>query len=65
MQGGSVGRALFSTKNYTVRAIIRNRNSDKAKALLAQGVEVLEADMNSMESIQAAFAGSIRRNELL
>ncbi|KAN0106868.1 NAD(P)-binding protein [Hyaloscypha variabilis] len=58
MQGGSVVRALLSTNNYTIRAITRNRNTDKAKALLSQGVDVVEADMNNMESLRAAFAGS-------
>ncbi|PMD29014.1 NAD(P)-binding protein [Hyaloscypha variabilis F] len=58
MQGGSVVRALLSTNNYTIRAITRNRNTDKTKALLSQGVDVVEADINNMESLRAAFAGS-------
>jgi len=58
MQGGSVVQGLLSTKDYTVRAITRNRESDKAKALLAQGVDVVEADINDVESLQAAFTES-------
>jgi hypothetical protein len=49
MQGGSVVQGLLSTKNYNIRAITRNLKSDKAKALLAQGVDVVEADMNNVE----------------
>jgi hypothetical protein len=58
VQGGSVVRALISTTDYTVRAITRNLKSDKSKALLTQGVDVVEADMDDLESLQAAFAGS-------
>jgi len=58
VQGGSVVQALLSTKEFTVRGITRNRESDKAKALLAQGVDVVEADINDVESLQAAFTGS-------
>jgi hypothetical protein len=58
VQGGSVVQGLLSTKDFTVRAITRNRKSDEAKSLLAQGVDVVEADINDVESLQAAFAGS-------
>jgi hypothetical protein len=58
MQGGSVVQSLLHAKDYAIRAITRSRQSDKAKALLAQGVEVVEADINDLESLKAAFAGS-------
>jgi hypothetical protein len=58
VQGSSVVQALLNAKDYTVRAITRNCKSDKAKALLAQGVDVVEADMNDVESFHAAFTGS-------
>jgi len=58
MQGGSVVRSLLSATEFSVRGITRNRESDAAKALLAQGVDVVEADINDVESLQAAFAGS-------
>jgi hypothetical protein len=58
MQGGSVVQGLLSTKSYTIHAITGNRKSDKAKALFAQGVDVVEADMNNVESLQVAFIGA-------
>ncbi|MBU0690471.1 NmrA/HSCARG family protein [bacterium] len=36
----------------------RNKNSEKAKALAKQGVEVVEADIDDVESLKQAFAGA-------
>ncbi|KAK2598784.1 hypothetical protein N8I77_012171 [Diaporthe amygdali] len=58
IQGGSVIRALLDNPQYSLRAVTRNTKSDAAKALAARGVEVVEADINSVESLRAAFAGS-------
>ena len=61
VQGGSIIRALLSHENhnkYTIRAITRNKDSEGAKKLSAQDVEVVEADANNLESLEAAFAGS-------
>lgn len=58
LQGGSVVRALVKAEGYTVRAITRARQSEKAQALAAQGVDVVEADANDLESLKAAFTGS-------
>ncbi|RDW85262.1 NAD(P)-binding-containing protein [Coleophoma cylindrospora] len=58
IQGASVVQALLNNKGYTVRAITRNRESEKAKALLARGVDVVEANLNDQESLQTAFVGS-------
>jgi hypothetical protein len=57
-QGGSVVQSLLQTKDYTLRAVTRNRKSDGAQALLAQGVDIVEADLNDLQSLQAAFTGS-------
>jgi len=57
-QGGSVVSAALSEGKYKVRAITRNTNSDKAKALVARGAEVVSADLNNEASLAAAFAGS-------
>ncbi|KAK8035706.1 hypothetical protein PG991_001779 [Apiospora marii] len=58
IQGGSVVRALLDDPKYSVRAITRNVKSDAAQALAARGVEVVEADMNDVSSLKAAFTGS-------
>jgi uncharacterized protein YbjT (DUF2867 family) len=58
MQGGSVGQAFLNSEEYSIRAITRNRQSEQVKALLAGGVEIVEADINNLESLIAAFAGS-------
>lgn len=58
IQGGSVIRALLDNPKYSLRAVTRNTKSDAAKALAARGVEVVEADINNVESLRAAFKGS-------
>ncbi|KAH6662631.1 hypothetical protein F5X68DRAFT_178120 [Plectosphaerella plurivora] len=58
IQGGSVVNALLDDAQYSIRAITRNTNSDAAKALTDRGVEVVQADLNDVISLKAAFAGS-------
>lgn len=58
IQGGSVIRALLDSPEYSLRAITRNNKSDGAKALKARGIDVVQADINDIESLRAAFAGS-------
>lgn len=59
-QGGGLVRAILNDKNseFTVRAVTREVNSDKAKALAAMGAEVVSADIDSKESIAAALKGA-------
>jgi uncharacterized protein YbjT (DUF2867 family) len=56
-QGGGLARAILNDKNgeFSLRAITRNTNSDKAKALADAGAEVVSADMDNQESLTAAF----------
>jgi len=54
-QGGSIVEAALKAGTYSVRAITRNTNSDKAKALAARGVEVVSADLNNELSLLKAF----------
>jgi uncharacterized protein YbjT (DUF2867 family) len=56
--GGSVANYLLADGTFTVRAVTRNVNSDKAKALAAKGAEVVGADMDKPETLAAAIAGS-------
>jgi uncharacterized protein YbjT (DUF2867 family) len=59
-QGGGLVRAITNDKNgpFTARAITRDINSDKAKALLKLGAEVVAADVNDLESLKRAFKGA-------
>lgn len=56
-QGGGLVRSILNNNNdgYSVRAITRNTNSDKAKALAGLGAEVVSADLDNPESIKNAF----------
>lgn len=56
-QGGAVVRALAADGAYKVRAVTRNPESDKAKALPA-GVEVVKADFDSPDLLNAALEGA-------
>ena len=56
-QGGSVATALRSA-GWRVRALVRNVDSDKAKALAAQGIVPVRGDLADAPSIQAAMEGA-------
>lgn len=59
-QGGGLARAILRDKGgeFAVRAITRNPGSDKAKALAAQGAEVVKADLDDAASLKQAFKGA-------
>jgi len=59
-QGGGLVRAILNDKSgeFTVRAITRNADSDKAKALKNMGAEVVSADVDNLESLKNAFSGA-------
>jgi uncharacterized protein YbjT (DUF2867 family) len=59
-QGGGLVRAICADPNggFTARAITRDTNSDKAKALAKLGAEVVAADVDDVESLKKAFAGA-------
>lgn len=54
-QGSSVLNHALKDGKYKIRAITRNVNSEKAKALASRGVEVVTADINSEDSLIKAF----------
>jgi uncharacterized protein YbjT (DUF2867 family) len=56
-QGGGLARAILNDSNseFIVRAITRNTDSEKAKALTALGAEVVSADLDNLESLKSAF----------
>lgn len=59
-QGGGLVRAILNdTENsFTARAITRNAASEKAQALKALGAEVVEADLDDVDSLKRAFDGA-------
>ena len=59
-QGGGLVRAIQSDKSgdFTARALTRDANSDKAKALAALGAEVVRVDIDDPASINKAFEGA-------
>lgn len=59
-QGGGLVRAIAADPNggFVARAITRNPDSDKAKALASLGVEVVAADADKPETLAGALAGA-------
>lgn len=59
-QGGGVARAILRDPNgpFTARALTRDVNSEKARALAALGAEVVQADVDDAPSLQRAFQGA-------
>jgi len=58
LQGGAVVNALLSTDEFSIRAITRNPDSDKAQALVTKGCEVVKADADDVSSMVTAFSGA-------
>ena len=54
-QGGAVVQAL--SKEHSIRTLTRNPDSDKAKKLKEQGVEVLKGDFSDPDSLVKAATG--------
>jgi uncharacterized protein YbjT (DUF2867 family) len=59
-QGGGLVRAILNDPHggFTTRALTRKTSSDKAQALAKAGAEVVEADLDSVESLTKAFTGA-------
>src|ERR1700687_1189282 len=59
-KGGGLVRAILSDKTgpFTARAITRNVDSDKARALADAGAEVVAADLDDVKSLRKAFEGA-------
>ena len=58
-QGGGLVRAILEdpSEAFAVRALTRNPESAKSKALAAAGAEVVAADLDDEASVRAAFEG--------
>jgi uncharacterized protein YbjT (DUF2867 family) len=59
-QGGGLAHAILNDKNseFAVRAVTRDINSDKAKALKELGAEVVAGDVDDAASVNKALAGA-------
>jgi uncharacterized protein YbjT (DUF2867 family) len=59
-QGGGLARAILDDpeKLFHARALTRNPHSDKAKELARLGAEVVEANLDDLESVKRAFRGA-------
>jgi uncharacterized protein YbjT (DUF2867 family) len=59
-QGGGMARAILDDpqSGFAVRALTRDVNSEKAKALRKLGAEVVAADVDDVESLERAFQGA-------
>jgi uncharacterized protein YbjT (DUF2867 family) len=59
-QGGGLARAILSDSNsqFAVRALTRKPGSDAAKELASLGAEIVQADIDSVESITKALDGA-------
>lgn len=56
-QGGATLHNLLG-KGFALRALTRKPESEKARALANNGVEVVQGDLNDVESLKKALAGA-------
>ncbi|UCD64180.1 MAG: NmrA/HSCARG family protein [Candidatus Zixiibacteriota bacterium] len=59
-QGGGLVRAILGDPNseFTVRALTRNTDTEKARKLAELGTEVVKADVDDVASLKRAFKGA-------
>jgi uncharacterized protein YbjT (DUF2867 family) len=59
-QGGGLARAILDDTGggFALRAVTRDASKDKAQAFKAGGAEVVQADLDDVESLKKAFAGA-------
>ena len=53
--GGGVVQRMLNDPEWKVRGVTRDTNSDKAIALKSQGVEVVSASYDDVDSLAQAF----------
>ena len=56
-QGGAIARQLLAD-GYRVRAMTRDPEGDKAKALAAQGARVVQGDLDDPKTLERALDGA-------
>jgi len=59
-QGGGLARAILQDKNseFSVRAVTRDVDSEKAKELRSLGAEIVSADIEDSDAVEKALKGS-------
>lgn len=59
-QGGGLARAILADREspFAVRALTRNPDSPKARALADQGAEVVAVDLHDADSVKRGFSGA-------
>ena len=59
-QGGGLARAILADPagGFACRAVTRDPAKDKARALQDRGAQVVQADLDDVESLKKAFAGA-------
>ena len=59
-QGGGLCHAILNdaASEFSVRAVVRDPNSDKAKALKAAGAELAKGDIDDKNSVLKALEGA-------
>ncbi|PQE28225.1 hypothetical protein CJF30_00010919 [Rutstroemia sp. NJR-2017a BBW] len=57
-QGGSVAARFLRDSNFTIRGITRNPSSTAAQNLSAQGIQIVQADLEDPASLVSAFRGA-------
>jgi len=56
-QGGSIVKSLLKNGKYHIRVLTRNSESENAKKLKEQGVEVVKGNISNHEDLKNAFKG--------
>ncbi|KAK7923598.1 hypothetical protein PG985_007669 [Apiospora marii] len=57
-QGGSVAKQFLTQAGWRVRGLTRDPNSTKVKAWVEKGVEIVNGDLDDIESLKDAFQGA-------
>lgn len=57
-QGGSVVNTFLNDPEWKIRGLTRNVKGERAQKLSAQGVEVVAAELNDVDSLRRAFQGA-------
>lgn len=57
-QGSAVANTFLGIPGWRIRGITRNPSSNAAQAWIAKGVEIVQADLDNIHSLERAFSGA-------
>ena len=63
-QGGSVALRFLKDPAYQVRGLTRDPTSSKAASLAAQGIEIVQANLDDVSSLEAEDLRTVRHVSL-